>query len=82
MFRLEQVEIPLVHAFTIERLVNVPNRRFHIRASMKFLRFLGQEGTRGGGGGGGKGGNEIAGEKKEVFRGFTIERARARKENL
>lgn len=51
---------------------------------MKFLRFLGQEGTRdgGGGGGGGKGGNEIAGEKKEVFRGFTIERARARKENL
>lgn len=48
---------------------------------MKFLRFLGQEGTRGGGGGG-KGGNEIAGEKKEVFRGFTIERARARKENL
>lgn len=81
MFRLEQVEIPLVHAFTIERLVNVPNRRFHIRASMKFLRFLGQEGTRGGGGGE-KGGNEIAGEKKEVFRGFTIERARARKENL
>lgn len=81
MFRLEQVEIPLVHAFTIERLVNVPNRRFHIRASMKFLRFLGQERTRGGGGGG-KGGNEIAGEKKEVFRGFTIERARARKENL
>lgn len=48
---------------------------------MKFLRFLGQEGTRGGGGGE-KGGNEIAGEKKEVFRGFTIERARARKENL
>ena len=56
-------------------LVNVPNRRFHNRESMKFLRLSAKAGDDG------EREREMkhSGERKGVFRGFTIERARHRR---